>query len=648
MIFKIFLTFLITSLTYSQINDSILTKIKFPSDSSIVSPDSISVIDSVYAVKQDSIAPINGTVLSNKNFLISSKEISKLEYRYTGDYLRIFSFNFIKDLGFPGQPNETFLYGVGNTAVSYLLDGFSYNIREDNSLNLNLIQSEDIDSIEVIPLPRGFLYGSYNNPVSVNYITKDFLPPKPYSRIRYYQGTNRESLIDGLFNIRVMKKLITSFELTNRIIDSTYANTEFSIWQGKVRLKYLLSNDVNIIASYSFNNYKAGYSGGVDVDSIKSVTSDVESILYDYNRAPVIYPNGELKTKTNLGRLRVLATPLNWLNVDGSVFYYLNDFEQNTYNRLYTEGKTYGLNLVNNAKYELFNLKFNIDYEKRDIYSKKTIGISPADLQNNNLITDYTADLFSIGFILSANLNDGMFVPSIYYKLSSYNLNFSQPFAREEKYSSQGAGLDLTFKTNFNIDFYAGASIFKPYKENEFKYSLVELGIRYKNDFILAGLKYFINEYSYGFYTGGVFFDYINYGDLSGAGVDLKLTYGKLLLESYSSFYTSSDNKLSSIPEFQSQTGLYFKSNLFSDNLDLKTGFLFYFVGKNNVYTDEHGFLEVPSSFKLDFTLAGEIQKTAIVYFLFQNLFENEYYITPYYPMPTRNIRFGIAWELFN
>ena len=102
------------------------------------------------------------------------------------------------------------------------------------------------------------------------------------------------------------------------------------------------------------------------------------------------------------------------------------------------------------------------------------------------------------------------------------------------------------------------------------------------------------------------------------------------------------------VPDFQTQTGLYYTSKLFNDNLDLKTGFVFYYTGTNNVFTNEHGVTEVPSSYKLDFTLAGEIQKTAIVYFLWQNLLGNDYYITPYYPMPTRNIRFGFAWELFN
>ena len=259
------------------------------------------------------------------------------------------------------------------------------------------------------------------------------------------------------------------------------------------------------------------------------------------------------------------------------------------------------------------------------------------------------ADLFSVSGILSANLDDGTFIPSIYYKTSAYNKNFSQPMAYYDDKTSQGIGVDLLFKIKSNFGFYVGTSALKTYSSSEYKYALIELGAKYKNEFVFADLKYFYNEYSHGFYTGGNFFDYIKFGNLNGLGLNLKLKYWKLLLESNSSYYYSADNKkLIGVPDFQTQTGLNYTSILFNENLELKTGFVFYYTGTNNVYTREHGVTEVPLSYKLDFTLAGEIQKTAIVYFLFQNLLGNDYYITPYYPMPGRSIRFGFAWELFN
>jgi len=634
-----------------QIQDSVTADLKIYSDTLSFQPDSIITNDSLLIVtERDSIVPLYSYPLTDKSFITSNKELLKLEYQYTGDYLRLSQFNFIKNLGFTGQPNETFLYGVGNNSISYLMDGISYNDRQSNSLNLNLIQSEDVDSIEVIPLPRGFLYGAYNNPVSVNFITKDFLSAQPYTRIRFYQGTNRDMMFDGIFNAIITNKLIASFDITNRIYDGTYDNTDYSIWQGKVKLKYLLSNAVNIIASYNYSDYNAGYSGGVDVDSIRSITENVDDVLYDFRAAPMVYPNGELKTLTHLPRLRFLIKPTEWMRSDASVFFMFNRYEKITSASEYSENKTYGLNIRNDFDYDVFNFQLNVDYEKRNVFSSKSFYNSIDSININAMQNDFDADFFSASGILSANLDNGTFIPSIYYKTSAYNKTNSQPTDYYDEKTSHGIGIDLLFKIESNFGLYLGTSILKPYSSSEQEYGLIEFGTKYQNEFVFADLKYFYNEYNDGFYidTGLDILDYIKFGYLNGLGLNLKFNYWKLLLESNSSYYFSIDDKLIGVPDFQTQTGLYYTSKLFNDNLDLKSGFVFYYTGTNNVFTNEHGVTEVPSSYKLDFTLAGEIQNIAIVYFLWQNLLGNDYYITPYYPMPTRNIRFGVAWEMFN
>ncbi len=108
------------------------------------------------------------------------------------------------------------------------------------------------------------------------------------------------------------------------------------------------------------------------------------------------------------------------------------------------------------------------------------------------------------------------------------------------------------------------------------------------------------------------------------------------------------------MPELNIKAGLYYKDILFNTNLNLKTGFIFYYTGKQNLspiyYQDVLTYFnnEVAQSFTVDFTLVGEIRKAAIIYFTWENLFDKQYFITPFYPMPSRGIRFGIGWELFN
>ncbi|MGB5529787.1 MAG: hypothetical protein WBQ32_07450, partial [Ignavibacteriaceae bacterium] len=119
-----------------------------------------------------------------------------------------------------------------------------------------------------------------------------------------------------------------------------------------------------------------------------------------------------------------------------------------------------------------------------------------------------------------------------------------------------------------------------------------------------------------------------------------------ILFESNFSYYDLNTYRSRDLPEYQFIGGLFVNDLFFDNNLDLKAGFKFYYTGEINSYWQVGA--DVEPTNKLDFTLAGEIKKVAIFYFIWENLFGNQYYITPYYPMPERNIRFGLAWELFN
>lgn len=634
--------------SFAQIIDSTNILLNLSNDTLSVPIDTLSISDSALVkVKKDSLKALQYQPLTSKSHLIKRSDILMSEYKYSGDFLRLFPFTFIKDLGFTGQPNETFLYGLGNGNINFLLDGVSYNERYYNSLNLNLLQSEDIDSIEVLPLPRGFIYGAYNNPVSINFITRDFITSQPYSRLRYYQGPNRETMIDGTFNLRITNKLISTFEITNRIVDSTFDNTEFSIWQGKIKLKYLLSNDVNIIASYNYNDYKAGYSGGVDVDSIIRTGANVNSILYDYVQAPVVYPNGDISSLTHLPKLRFLVKQSDWLRSDVSLYYLYISNSNNSFVNENLENKIWGIDIQNQLRYDIFDLKLNFAFENSEIFRQYSfydqneaarVFAPPLSIKYNTM---------SAAAILSTTIGNGLLKPSLFYKISSVSNNPGRVIFENNNNASTGLGFDLSLRANDNFDLYFGSSVFKRYYSDK-NNLLLEAGIKFTSDILFANLSYFKNQYTYGFYTVGNFFDYIQFGDVNGLGLNLKLDLCKILIESTSSYYISAGNNLVGIPEVQTQTGIYYKDLVFEDNLDLKTGFVFYYTGKNYVYTFEHGLLSVPSSNKVDFTLAGEIQKRVIIYFLWQNLLDKNYYITPYYPMPSRSIRFGVAWELFN
>ena len=585
--------------------------------------------------KADSLIPIQGQPLTDVSAIISRNTFLFENYRYTGDLLRSFNLNFIKDLGFIGYPNESFIYGVGNGAVSYMLDGVLWNNRYTNSLDLNLVQSEDIDSIEIVPSPRGFLYGPYNNPVTVNFITRDFITQAPYARIKYYQGPNAEAMIDGRFSALIAKRWNLSFEVTNRSIDSTYTNTEFSFWQVNAKLKYFLSNSVNITGWYYFVSTKQGLNGGVNVDSLANIPSSFNIDLYS-PEAPVVYPIQKFDVLQNNFGLRTLVKTDDNSKMDLSLYYrYSLDELSSVIDSINInnkrENKTYGAVLNYSYTYDFLTLQLLGNYE--------------------NLNYDFSNDeYYNIAGVLSAFTLDDMLKFSIFYKYG---------YREIIDYSYNGVGADLRYFLTKQLSFYAGYSVRDDYWTVD-QLPSVEGGLQYQTLNLFLNLKYFYNEnFNYMNWIGGPEIAY-NYSveKIRGLGLNFNYKLWLLLLETNTSYYfggedTKEDDpankQLVNLPDWQFIGGLYVTGLFFNDNLDLKTGFVFYYTGQiNSSEFYWQGSTIVEPTNKLDFTLAGEIKKVAIVYFIWENLFGNEYYITPYYPMPERNIRFGLAWELFN
>jgi hypothetical protein len=633
----------------------------------ITSSDSLFVSDSTKAtdeiVEPDSLIPIQSIPLTDVSQIINKKSFLFYNYRYTGDFLRSFPFNFIKDLGFMGQPNETFVYGVGAGGISFMENGILWNNRFTNALDLNEIQSEDIDSIEIVPSPRGFLYGSYNNNVTINFIMRDFLSPEPYSRIRYYEGPDGEAMFDGKFSAQIARKWNLSFQLTNRSTDSSFANNEFSIWQVNTKLKYYLSNSINLSAIYNFVDSDVGLNGGVDIDSISKITNDINSILYDRQPAPVVYPNRGKGVVNHNFSLRFLAEAFDESNTD-VIFYHritrneIKDYNDSLSLSLMDDSKTLGVNLKHHQRisfisFGLFGLfeKSNGDYE--DFLSPSL----------NTSISDWEFTQISGGLDLSVHLFNDKLVPSVFYKYVNQSRYFKKMgidkniLLTDETKGLSGAGTDLQIIVKNGISFYAGASIFQQAEFLSNKSSedtkTFEVGGKYTGSNLFADLKYFKRSGSSSNipnYNTQPQHTRVVFGNLSGIGLRLNVNYWKFLIETNTSYYFNANKEqLLGVPEVQFVGGLFLNGFFFGDNLFLKAGVQFYYTGTNNVYSNVwNETIVVEPSNKIDITVAGEIRGVAIVYFAWENLFDNQYYITPYYPMQERNIRFGISWELFN
>lgn len=623
---------------YSQTHDSLLVKRDTVNPGLLSRPDSSASMKDTLKTIPDTLIYIFPKPIEDKSNFVDRKVIDRLDYRYAGDFFKPYSLGFMRNLGFIGQPNEVMLYGLGFGGISFLQDGTLQNNMLTNTFDLNEVQSESVDSVEIIPLPRGFLFSPYNNPVSVNFISRDITTRRPYSRIKYYQGPYGEALIDMLFNERIYRKFSVSFDITNRKTDSSYTNSAFSTWQANVNLKYFLSDRTNLIASYNFIHSEIGLNGGVNIDS--TVPSIFGQTYFDFVGWPVVNPYRHLSTKRHFFNLRLLSNVTKNSFTDINVFYkfsmdQLSDFSDTISLGNTDKNKTYGISLRQDYSEDIFNISLIGNYEETDF---RYYAVQNASLQS----FPFQQNIFSLSTILTANLIDSSLIPSIFFKYSNQSKGNYLPIQRS---NIGGFGFDLTYKISDYSEFYLGLSNYQTATSTK-SLSNIELGSRIKLENLFIKLDYFKrNNFApqqYSFLAP----DTSYFSNISGIGLNLNFSIWKIYLETASSYYwnDNASNLFYEFPKTKITAGIYYRDILFNSNLYLKTGFAAYYTGKS-VYSMG---VENPASTDIDFTLSGEIRKVAMVYFTLENLLGSKYYIIPYYPMPGRSVRFGIAWDLFN
>lgn len=641
--------------------------IQIPDTTKKVSPDTIKTIQRERLIP---LSPNNFLSTYRKENVMRRNGLQKLDTRYTGDLFSYIPFGFVRDLGSIGQPNEVVIYGNGFGNSSYLVNGISTNNRLTNSLDLNLFQSESVDSIEIIPLPQGFLYNEMNNPATINFISRDFHTSKPYNRIRFYQAPNEEGFFDGIFSSNFSRRLSLYTELTHQSTDPKYKNTDYGLWAGSVRIRYLLNNSFNIIGGYSYYQSNVGLNGGVDLDSIKRVTpaSQVEDILFSSIQAPVNYIDRYQKVSSHNLNVRLLANLIGNKPTDLTLYYQssLIEFRQNEntnpvpsawrwdspwrYDRIIhdNEYNTYGAKVSQRFETDLLKIYTEALYESTQLNT-------PLVKRDNRLNTFSTLAKASLLF----GSDEQKIIPSLFGKYLNYD---------GESYL--GAGADLSWLINKNFSAYAGLSKYQrpfnhlrliingiPLIDNQSDYTIIETRIGYKNNSFNVSAGYFLQE---------LVSKVTNDKTLQGLNLKFDWHLWKILLSTNSTYYFIQDDKDNfPLPDFTSNGGIYYIDTLFNSNLKLKAGINYWLVGNRNYNFINFETLEITKwittsgdiippyvnvkpSVQFDFFLAGKIQDAATIYLVFENLLNEKYYIVPYYPKQERGLRLGVAWEFLD
>ncbi|MBX2975529.1 MAG: hypothetical protein KF721_05305 [Ignavibacteriaceae bacterium] len=609
------------------------------------------------STRRDTIVSVSRIPFDNYSEFTNKGEINFSDYRYSGNIFSKHPFSFLRDMGFAGNPSELYLYGRGFDDISFLSTSGLLNDRNSNSFDSHLLQSELIDSIEFVPLPRGFLYGGWNS-VAVNFINKEVISRTPKTRIRYYEGSFGEAMIDGQAFLMPYKKLNLFFDVTNQISGERFRNTSFGMWTATAGAYYYANDKLTLFADYYYHKGNVSLNGGIDYAKILSNPSAPSSLLYDEIGAPVIFEtqyNRKTSHKFTAGfRTDIIDRNLFELKILTSNT--LDEFRNNENdfsNRIYNDYKNRfnGISVTNKYDHDYFSLNVNGGFEVVNIASEYN--------RLNTIETEYSD--YSLSGVASLKLADTAIIPSVFGRI--LNRNGDNLF---------GAGADLRVQINKLFRFYAGLSIIdkKPYSNTyfrgDYKITNSETGIEFESENITIKSALFASLFDEKKILFGSTIDtgrtYIySYMFLKNQiGISLSTIYriSKFSLNfKFNQTLSKLGEKYFSLLPLQIQAGVYYTDRLFDDNLLLNAGLNFSLIGKQVMHKymiERPGVLyefdanPIPINYTLDFIVQGEIQESAIVYFTMENLLDRKYFITPYYPMPLRGFRFGIAWNFLN
>lgn len=626
------------------------------------------------SVVVDTLVPVYQIPLQGALYEYNTEYLKYLNYRNGATLFSQFPVAYDRSMGFLGLPSEITFYGEGQGRISFLEDGIEVNNRITNTLYFDNIQESYIQKLSLYPSYMGFLYGNKPNQMTLSITGRDFISGAPYSRIKYFEGPVGEGYIDVQFNQTIRNRFVIFTEITNQKVDDGFRNSDLSLWKGKINLKYIASKFLNLSAGYNYVQSSLGLNGGVNYDSAITLAASIpgrtiDDVLYDDRAAPVNFLNRYEKNTSSRLNLKAFGYFAGKGYFEGAIYHQTNtnEFRQNedssatNPNRLLIDRKfsVTGASFRTTFDTKYFAADVHANYESVTEESFWFDSSSGVFVPSGNRVKNS----FSAGGIVTGKL--GGFALSGFGKLFIYQNEIYSGFGGEGKaefadYFQFRGG--ISYLSSFEQDYnYVNAKTSVTRLEGELGYAdgvvfIKILGWAANSDRTPIGtfmptidpaatyLNYTITD-AENFAFGAVLNTDYKIGPFTFFAA---LRYNHKKMKDWDKYI---------LPIFNSKAGITFRSILFDDALDLKTT-LSYSYRTASVATEYNFFTnrvlltprldDVPASGQLDFAVAGTIQKFATLYFSWENLLGSKYYLSPYYPVLPRNIRFGISWEFLN
>jgi len=589
-----------------------------------------------------------------------------VDYRSLGGILETYPGMFLRDQESEGQYSQPTFDGVDWRGVAFLVNGRGVNDPATGIFNIYNFTTEYADRIEVVTGPRAFLYGLNSTGAAVNLVTKNYNSNKAFTKLNYSEGAYGYSTVDGTFSQNISRKTNVTVGFQHQTTDGRFPGEADDAWNSREKIRYNVSHDLNVILSHYFASTETQMNGGVDIAQSGGANA------FDNTLAVVKQDSTYEKLTRNDVDLSLVGTFLaDTANVSTLTLYYshaLREFrEREDPYHVFPAGVAsdhvsswMGAQAAQDfaTGFQRFSAGGNV--ELRQIEGSPNLG----RLRN------------VVGAVWAKEEIDpgGPLTVAMYGRLDAY---------LRKEYAGYGA--DAALRIGPALSLYGGASTswrVPDYQElfwtdstvvrtgavSAEHHAVAEAGASIatpEGGTVRLALfhRTVTNPIMYSPYNGtsspfpGVLIANGPVLITSGVTASLDVRYGPFSLEGNAEYIVqhSGGATLQSFPKFSGNGGLFYHNRLVNDKLELKTGFrgrfsLGYagsvFNPEMTAYVTNTG-TPLGTSASADFFLIGHIGD-AYIHFMWENLANNRYYGTPYYPGGERAIRFGISWEFLN
>jgi outer membrane cobalamin receptor len=589
-----------------------------------------------------------------------------VDYRSLGGILETYPGMFLRDQESEGQYSQPTFDGVDWRGVSFLVNGRGVNDPASGIFNIYTFTPEYADRIEVITGPRAFLYGLNSTGAAVNLVTKNYNSNKAFTKLNYSEGAYGYSTVDGTFSQNISRKTNVTVGFQHQTTDGRFPGEADDAWNAREKIRYNVSHDLNVILSHYLTSSETQMNGGVDI------TKSGGAYAFDNTLAVVKQDSTYEKLTRNDLDLSFVGTFLaDTADVSTLTFYYshaLREFREreDPYHVFPAQVSSNHVSSWTGAEasqdfatgFQRFSAGGNV--ELRQIEGSPNLG----------RLRDV------VGAVWAKEEIDpgGPLSVAAYGRLDSY---------LRKEYAGYGA--DAALRIGAALSLYGGASTSWRVPDYQELYwtdsTVVRTGAVAAEHHTVEEAGVSIAMPEGGAVRVAVFHRtvtdpiiYSPYGGTaspfpgaliangpvlitSGVTASLDVRYRSFSLEGNVEYLVqkSGGATLEAFPKVSGSGGLFFRSRLVNDKLELKTGFRGRFAlgYSGSVFNPEMiAYVTNPgtplgTSASADFFLIGHIGD-AYIHFMWENLANIRYYGTPYYPGGERAIRFGISWEFLN